>query len=224
MASIREEHSDQILANIAWQLSDNFYSCICFPFLGQQFLISSGESSLPYSQTTMLSGKLISFLGPREQHWVFHHLDHSLAYRWTPDPNRANQAQSWDLKPGSLAYWLGHDPDNDYSPVLSNLCHSVSSLPEGFVRSYTFILHSFCLFLSQTFGQDLMPVFLGFFNAEFCDFQMQSPGHLKNGVNHRITGDIAGSLDEWPWQLSELRTGSHPGFLPFLHLWHPAGH
>ena len=145
--------------------------------MGQQFLISSGESSLPYSQTTMLSGKLISFLGPREQHWVFHHLDHSLAYRWTPDPNRANQAQSWDLKPGSLAYWLGHDPDNDYSPVLSNLCHSVSSLPEGFVRSYTFILHSFCLFLSQTFGQDLMPVFLGFFNAEFCDFQMQSPGH-----------------------------------------------
>ena len=44
---------------------DVCYSCICFSDLGQHFLIYFGESSLPYSQTTMLSVKLILLLGPR---------------------------------------------------------------------------------------------------------------------------------------------------------------
>lgn len=37
-----------------------------------------------------------------------------------------------------------------------------------------------------------------FFYAEFSEFQMQSPGHVKNRVKHRITGDHADSLENGP--------------------------
>ena len=74
MASVTPEHVIKVWKTEHGSEMDVCYSCICFSDLGQHFLICFGESFLPYSQTTVLSVKLILLLGPREQCWVFHHL------------------------------------------------------------------------------------------------------------------------------------------------------
>ena len=103
-------------------------------------------------------------------------------------------------------------------------CYSVSSLPEEFISSYTFffLLHSFLPPFVSDIWSSFHASFCFFFNAEFSDFQMHSPGCLNNEINHKITRDIAGSLEIRPQQLWELQTWSHPGLL--LHLWHPISH
>ena len=102
------------------------------------------------------------------------------------------------------------------------MCHSVSSLPEEFISTYTFFFFNFTPFASDIWSS-FHACFLFFSNAEFSDFQMQSPGRLNNEANHKITRDIAGSLEIQPQQLWELQTWSHPGPL-LLHLWHPISH
>ena len=91
------------------------------------------------------------------------------------------------------------------------------------VATLFFLFHSFLPPFVSDIWSSFHACFCFFFNAEFSDFQMHSPGHLNNEVNHKITRDIAGSLEIRPQQLWELQTWSHPGLL-LLHLWHPISH
>lgn len=117
------------------------------------------------------------------------------------------------LKTRTVFCLFGHDPDDDNSPAFSNCgTQSLLSLKDPPVATpfYFILFASFCLkYLVKASC-------LFFFNAEFSDFQVQRPGHLKNGVNHRTAGDVVGGLDEWPQQLSEIETwGIRDSFTSF---------
>ena len=85
--------------------------------------------------------------------------------------------------------------------LFSNVIQSLLSLKNSLVATLFFLFHSFLPPFVSDIWSSFHACFCFFFNAEFSDFQMHSPGHLNNEVNHKITRDIAGSLEIRPQQL-----------------------